>query len=61
MSDGKALKSLGLFLTQSAVLIDPPGEFFQQDEHDKDKTPSGQAITAASSGLVNHASSAPAT
>lgn len=37
MSDGKALKSLGLFLTQSAVLIDPPGEFFQQDEHDKDK------------------------
>lgn len=37
ISDGKALKSLGLFLTQSAVLIDPPGEFFQQDEHDKDK------------------------
>lgn len=36
MHNGKELKTLALSLTQSAVLLDPPGEFFQQDEDDAD-------------------------
>lgn len=37
MRDGKELKTLDLVLTQSAVLIDPPGEFFQQAEQVEDQ------------------------
>ena len=45
MSDGKELKTLEMVLTHSAVLIDPPGEFFLQGEQTQEVSlPRGERL-----------------